>query len=389
MRPALANNLLLGRFAAHDRQALLREGEPVNLQAGAQVMTADQRLSHVHFPIDCAVSLLIEAVDRPLLEIGLIGREGMLGVPLILGVRQSNVSGYVQTPGLAWRIEAARFGRCLDSSERLRRQMQRYVQVHMTQLTEATACKYFHKLAERLARWLLMSADRLQSNELALTHEYLSHVLGVRRAGTTLAARALQERGLIEYSRGHIVLLDRAGLESAVCPCYAREDAVREPHALTGPRGNPTMRPVFSSQSFMRAQARLRRRSSRSTLGRPDRFVRGSQPVVWNARSEMVDVVITDVRGEPAQHGWQVVERAAFDRRTKRAPGFAALPVSFLEGVLHVEQPDADRAGQHHNRQMHRERHSPSDHCPQERAKGEQGEIVQGNAAPFLLPAPW
>jgi len=228
MRTTLTSNLLLRSLAARDRRALLPDDEPIELQAGARVMTASQRLAHVHFPIDCAISLLVEATGRPLLEIGLIGREGMLGVPLILGVRQSSVSAFVQAPGLAWRIEAARFGRCIDASERLRRRMQRYVHVHMTQLAEAAACKHFHKLAERLARWLLMSADRLQSNELVLTHEYLSHVLGVRRAGTTLAARGLQERGLIVYSRGHIALLDRPGLEAAACPCYAREKTLYE-----------------------------------------------------------------------------------------------------------------------------------------------------------------
>jgi len=228
MRATLPDNLLLRRLGARDRRALLLENEPIQLKAGARVMTAGQRLAHVHFPIDCAISLLVEAADRPLLEIGLIGREGMLGVPLILGVSQSSVSAFVQTPGLAWRIEAARFGRCIDASERLRRRMQSYVHVHLSQLVEAAACKHFHKLAERLARWLLMSADRLQSNELALTHEYLSCVLGVRRAGTTLAARGLQERGLIAYSRGHIALVDRTGLEAAACPCYARERTLYE-----------------------------------------------------------------------------------------------------------------------------------------------------------------
>jgi len=226
MRTTLPNNLLILGLGERDRRALLPDDEPIEMLAGARVMTAGQRLAHVHFPIDCAISLLVEATDRPLLEIGLIGREGLLGVPLILGIRQSCISGFVQAPGLAWRIEAARFGRCIDASERMRRRMNRYVHVHMTQLTEAAACKHFHKLAARLARWLLMSADRLQSNELALTHEYLSGVLGVRRAGTTLAARGLQDRGLIVYSRGHITLIDRAGLETAACPCYARERAL-------------------------------------------------------------------------------------------------------------------------------------------------------------------
>lgn len=228
MRLVPANNLLLASLGTRERRALLADDEAVELQAGARIMAAGQRLVHVYFPVDCAVSLLIEATRRPLLEIGLIGREGMLGVPSILGVGQSSVSGFVQTTGLAWRIEAEHFVRCLDASERLRRRMQRYVHVHMTQLTEAAACKHFHRLAERLARWLLMSADRLQSSELMLTHEYLSNVLGVRRAGTTLAARGLQERGLIDYSRGHIVLLDRAGLELAACPCYAREKKLYE-----------------------------------------------------------------------------------------------------------------------------------------------------------------
>ena len=145
---------------------------------------------------------------------------------MILGVRQSCVSGFVQAPGRAWRIEAARLGRCIDMSEHLRRRMHRYVHFHMTQLTDAAACKHFHKLGARLARWLLMSADRLQSSELALTHAYLARVLGVRRAGTTLAARDLQDRGLIAYSRGHISLTDRAGLEAVACPCFAREKTV-------------------------------------------------------------------------------------------------------------------------------------------------------------------
>lgn len=227
MRHVPANNLLLASLGARERRALLADHEAVELQAGARIMAAGHRLVNVYFPIGCVVSL-IESTDRPLLEIGLIGREGMLGVPSILGVGQSSVSGFVQTTGLAWRLEAAHFVRCLDASEQLRRRMRRYAQVHVTQLTEAAACKHFHKLAERLARWLLMSADRLQSGELILTHEYLSNVLGVRRAGTTLAARGLQERGLIDYSRGHIALLDRAGLESAACPCYAREKRLYE-----------------------------------------------------------------------------------------------------------------------------------------------------------------
>jgi|KBSSwiStaDraftv2_1062776.scaffolds.fasta_scaffold12992_4 CRP-like cAMP-binding protein len=223
MRDALANNLLLGRLGVRDRHSLLTVREPVKLLTGTRVMIAGQRLTHVYFPIDCAISLLIETANSPLLEIGLIGREGMLGVPLILGGRQTSVSGIVQAPGLAWRVEATHFVRCLETSEPLRRHLQRYVHVHMTQLTEAAACKHFHKLSGRLARWLLMSSDRSQSSELVLTHEYLSNMLGVRRAGITLAARVLKERGLIEYSRGQIALLDRAELESASCPCYARE----------------------------------------------------------------------------------------------------------------------------------------------------------------------
>jgi CRP-like cAMP-binding protein len=228
MRTALPNNLLVHSLGARDRRALLPDDEPIEMGAGARVMTAGQRLAHVYFPIDCAITLLVEATDRPSLEIGLIGREGMLGVPLILGIRQSCVSAFVQAPGLAWRIDAARFGCCIDSSERMRRRMHRYVHVHMMQLAEAAACKHFHKLAARLARWLLMSADRCQSNELALTHVYLSRVRGVRRAGTTLAARGLQDRGLIAYSRGRITLIDRPGLEAAACPCYAHEKTLFE-----------------------------------------------------------------------------------------------------------------------------------------------------------------
>ena len=220
---ATAHNLLLGRLGTRDRQALFPDPTPVKLDAGARVMAADQRLSWVHFPIDCAVSLVIESADRPMLEIGLVGREGMVGVPLIVGGRQSSVSGVVQAPGLAWRVEAARFVRCIDASELLRRRMQRYANMYLTQLTDAAACKHFHMLADRLVRWLLISADRVQSGELALTHEYLANVLGVRRAGITLAARSLRARGLIHYARGRITLLDRPQLEKASCACYARE----------------------------------------------------------------------------------------------------------------------------------------------------------------------
>jgi CRP-like cAMP-binding protein len=154
------------------------------------------------------------------LEVGLVGREGMVGLPLALGIETSPVRALVQGAGPALRMSAARFRAELRGNPPLRRELYRYVHAMMAQISQTAGCNRFHLVEARLARWLLMTRDRMRSAEFRMTHEFLSHMLGVRRVGVTEAACALQRQRLIEYSRGNIRILDERGLEAACCSCY-------------------------------------------------------------------------------------------------------------------------------------------------------------------------
>jgi CRP-like cAMP-binding protein len=169
------------------------------------------------------VSLLTVVDGRNALEVGLVGREGMVGVPLALGVDTSPVRALVQGGGGAMRMSAAGFRKAFDASPPLQRGLHRYTNGLMAQITQTAACNRFHVVEARLARWLLMTRDRVGSGQFRLTHEFLAHMLGVRRVGVTHAASMLQRQGLIEYHRGDIHILDHAGLQAAACSCYARQ----------------------------------------------------------------------------------------------------------------------------------------------------------------------
>jgi CRP-like cAMP-binding protein len=216
-------NLLLAGLEVKTRGALLSETSPVILRCGEILTEVGQRVSHVFFPIDSSISLSVPVVGQSPLVIGLVGFEGMLGMSLILGTELSGFRGLVQGEGLAWRIDAERFTRELKANLAWRSTMHRYVHVRLLQVAHGAACRSSHLVEARLASWLLKSGDRARSDRISLTHEMLSHLLGVRRAGVTLAASALQDRALIRYTRGHILLLDAGGLEAAACPCYAGE----------------------------------------------------------------------------------------------------------------------------------------------------------------------
>lgn len=206
-----------------DRVALLAACESVELTLGVVLCKPGETTRHAYFPADCVISLVTAVEGDPGLEVGMVGREGMLGAQLALGVSAVPLHALVQGAGTAWRMAAAPFRRELARSSALQLSLYRYVYVLMAQLASAAACTRFHNVEPRLARWLLMTHDRSRSEGFHLTHEFLSRMLGVRRVGITSAAGALQRQGLIHYRRGDITVLDRAGLEAAACSCYAAD----------------------------------------------------------------------------------------------------------------------------------------------------------------------
>lgn len=185
-------------------------------------------IRHVHFPIDSYISLLVPMGGADILEVSLMGREGMYGVPLALGVGVSPVLAVVQGAGASWRMGAAAFRRDYARLPSLRAAVGLYIHVLLSQLGREAGCNRFHLVEQRVARWLLVSSDRAQSPTFHLTHELLARMLGVRRVGVTEAASALQARALIGYKRGTVTVLNRRGLERASCGCYASDRAAYE-----------------------------------------------------------------------------------------------------------------------------------------------------------------
>ena len=215
----IGNSLLAG-LPRLEYQRLAAGLEPVTLAFGEVLYEPGETIRHVYFPNKSLVSLLTLVDGRLALEIGMVGGEGMVGTALALGVGVSPVRALVQGTGAALRMKSARFLKELRQGLQLQRALYRYTHTLMAQIAQTAACNRFHVVQERLARWLLMTRDRIQSNDFRLTQEFLSHMLGVRREGVTKAAGHLQKRKLIEYSRGNIRIVDPRGLEAAACSCY-------------------------------------------------------------------------------------------------------------------------------------------------------------------------
>ena len=223
-------NRLLSTLARREERRVLADCRLVELASGEALETAGERIRHVYFPIG-AFATLSKPVDASTgLAVGLVGDEGMLGITLLLGIQVSPLHTVVQGAGPALRMDRATFLAQLAVNPGLVRILKRYVHVLLEQLAQAAVCSRFHVVEERLARLLILTQDRARSRALHLTQQVLASGLGVRRAGVTLAAHDLASRRLISYRRGQISILDRGGLESAACACYAADNAAYARH---------------------------------------------------------------------------------------------------------------------------------------------------------------
>jgi CRP-like cAMP-binding protein len=223
-RSAPIRNRLLEGLPPARRSRVIACCERVQLAAGESLAEPGAEMRSVYFPTGSSISLLMPVAAEIPPEAELTGSEGFYGISVALGVSISAVHARVQEPGSAWRMASGVFRRELTRNPPLRDRVDRYTFVTMARLMRNAGCNRFHVVLQRVARRLLMTADRAHASTFRLTHESRASVLGVRRVGVTVAASFLQQRRLIEYSRGTVTVLDRAGLERASCSCY-REDA--------------------------------------------------------------------------------------------------------------------------------------------------------------------
>jgi CRP-like cAMP-binding protein len=217
----LTNSLLAALPSAEYRQ-LLAGLEPVTLKQGEVLHEPAAPIRYVYFPVGCVVCLTMTVAERKAVEVGLVGREGIVGIALVLGAGASSVRVVVAASGAALRMEAARFHEAFLQCVSLQQELYRYTYAMLAQARQTIACNSFHLSDARLARWLLMTSDRAQSEEFFLTQSFLANMLGLRRVTVTEIAGRLWRRKLISYGRGWIRILDRPGLEAASCRCYTR-----------------------------------------------------------------------------------------------------------------------------------------------------------------------
>lgn len=222
------DNRLLAMLPEDELTGFLAHCDEVTLEFGETLVEPGETYSHVYFPLHGFISLISVMNHKPALETGLIGAEGMLGATLALGVDSAPTRALVQGTGTALRMESGAFGESLANHPTLRQVVMHYLHVMIEQLTKTSACTRFHVVESRLARWLMMTRDRAQSDTFDITQQFLSCMLGVRREGITGAASRMQRRGLIHYRRGHLQILDRKGLETAACSCYGADGEVYE-----------------------------------------------------------------------------------------------------------------------------------------------------------------
>ncbi len=220
IKQSAVRNRLLAALPAADFERLSASLTLVSLSLKQTLFEADEPIGDAYFVETGMVSYLAYLENGDAIEVGLIGPEGMVGMPLILGVDSAPAGGLVQMQGTALRISPAALRQAFNESKVLRTRLLRYMQALYTQVSQTAACNGHHGLEERLARWLLMAHDRAEGDQFPMTHEFMALMLGVRRSGVTVTASTLKQAGLISYANGRMTILDRPALEAVACECY-------------------------------------------------------------------------------------------------------------------------------------------------------------------------
>ena len=213
-------NRLLAALPHAESQRWLSLLEPVDLPLGEVLYESGITLSHVYFPTTAIISLLYVMENGASAEIAVVGNEGIVGISLFMGGESTSSRAVVQSAGKGFRLQAQLMKQEFNRAGAVLHLLLRYTQALITQMSQTAVCNRHHSLDQQLCRWLLLSLDRLEGNQLVMTQELIANMLGVRREGVTEGALKLQHAGLIQYSRGHITVLDRAGLEKRTCECY-------------------------------------------------------------------------------------------------------------------------------------------------------------------------
>jgi CRP-like cAMP-binding protein len=216
---AVRTNRILKQLHDRDYQELAPALEEVTLRFGHVLYQPGDRINHVYFPNNSLISLVVVAGDRQLAEVGLIGNEGAVGGAAAMG-EISPFRAIVQGAGTAMRIKASHLGRKSRGAVSLQSHLLKFSHLLTAQVAQTAVCNRFHVVSERLARWLMMTRDRLLTNEFRMTQEFLAYMLGVQRAGVSRAASLLKAKKILRYSRGRITILDHKELAAAACPCY-------------------------------------------------------------------------------------------------------------------------------------------------------------------------
>ncbi|BCL36352.1 Crp/Fnr family transcriptional regulator [Nostoc sp. MS1] len=216
-----AENQILAMLSADVQERLTPHLVLVTLAQGEMIHRPGDVLTHLYFPIDCLFSITITMLNGATAEVGMVGNREVLGINAFMGRSEITQTEYVvQVAGRAMRIDAQILRQEFDRNGELRDLLLRYAQAFLAQVSQTAACNSLHTLEQRLPRWLLETQERIDSNELPLTQDFIAMMLGVRRAGVTLTAQKLQERKLIKYRRGHVQIVNQSGLEASSCECF-------------------------------------------------------------------------------------------------------------------------------------------------------------------------